>query len=193
MSKTRLNIGSVISFILLLCLVAAIIVSAVFLLQKCDAEPVDNTPFRVEFDGKDYTGERNYITFPKDSDAVFKLKGKYANYGVIVTPSVTDETDFVYTVDSERHWYGQTNISDIFITKDNLSADSFKIPFFDRSLLNVLRQVYPSRTVKLDETIAQFPYLLTVTSDDKKVISFVFGFEDVVVTDITLSAESITL
>lgn len=169
-------------------LLLAMIFGLICKFTQIDDKIVDlfDTTFRVEYNGVNYKGDNNEISLPKGEQARFDVKS-VNGYKVVITPNVTTDTDFIYTVDGVEHKYSETNISKVFLSQDNMQSGYFTLNALDDySLENVLSKVYEGQTVLVDNYLAS-PYALTITADGKT-IQFVIVSA---VIDITLDCEHI--
>ena len=169
-------------------LVLALVIGAICKFTQVDDEIIDlfNPTFRVEFNGVDYTGDNNIITLTPNEQARFDVKS-INGYKISVTPNVTADTDFTYTVDGVLYKYSETNLAKAFLAEDNIQAGYFTLNVLrDYSLESVLSKVYEGQTVLVDSNLVN-PYLLTITSNEQK-IQFVICIG---VLDISFDCESI--
>lgn len=151
-----------------------------------DITDLFDTTFRVEYNGVNYKGDNNKISLPKGEQARFDVKS-VNGYKVVITPNVTADTDFIYTVDGVDYKFSETNFNAVFLSQDNMQSGYFTLNALDDySIESVLSKVYEGQTVLVDNYLAN-PYLLTITSNDKT-IQFVIGSA---VTDVTLDCEHI--
>lgn len=174
--KKKSGLSSVITVIIFL-LVVVLAVGLIFKHTKAGDKIKDlvNPAFRVEYGGVDYSGGNNAVALPKDGQAQFKIKGVKI-YKVRVTPNVTPETDFSYDIGNEVYTFGQTDLTNFFITDDSIKNGYFIIDCSqDLTLESVLSKIHGGAEIKLNGSV-DFPYLLTF-SGGTKTISFIFGGE----------------
>lgn len=187
MSRRKSRLSRFIITVIVL-LVLALAIGAICKFTQIDDKIVDlfDTTFRVEYNGVNYTGTDNKIVLPKDKQARFVVKS-VDGYKVAITPNVTADTDFVYTVDGVEHKYSETNFKTVFLSQDNMQSGYFTLNALDDySLESVLSKVYEGQTVVLYNRLAN-PYLLTITANGKT-IQFIIGSA---VTGVTLDCEHI--
>ena len=133
-----------------------------------DIKDLFNTSFRVEYDGKDYTGTNNVVAFPLHGQAKFKVKGANG-YTVSLAPNVAPEGDFRYSVGSNVYTYSKTDISKVFISDNNVQNGYFCLNELENySISAVLKKLYDGAEVELDGKV-KYPYLLTFRYNDDSV------------------------
>lgn len=188
MSKRKTVLKRIISAVLVL-LLLALILGAIYKFTDVGDIITDllDKDFRVELDGLTYKGDDNKITLRVNEQMRFIVKGANG-YKVTITPNVTDETDFVYTVDGLVYRYSDINLSKVFLSQDNTQSGYFLLNALDDyTIESVLSKVYEGKTVIVNNSLI-YPYVLTITSKDKT-IRFLICIDDV--TGITLDCENI--
>lgn len=163
--QTKNKIFGVIAWALLLLLLIGVF-SAILHFAFGDSEDLPDffdTSYRVEYNGVNYTGTDNKISLPKGKRAKFVVKGA-RGYTVSIAPNVTEQTNFIYTVDGVDYKYDETNLTKAFLSQENAHGNYFELHAFDSySLENVLSKLYEGKTVVVYDSIAE-PYLLSITS-----------------------------
>lgn len=178
-----MSVISVIVFLLVIVLAVGLIVKYTRAGDK--VKDLFNPAFRVEYDSKDYNGEKNIIVLPTNGQAKFTVKGA-ESYKVTITPNITAETDFTYEIGDTVYNYSQVDLSKVFISGDSIKNGSFYLNCVDDySLESVLSKVHGGAKIVLNGG-AQYPYLLTFTANGTTV-KFLFGVDF----DIDLSESNI--
>ena len=178
MSKRKSKLLSFIAVLIVLVLLT-LGVGAILKFTRLGDDLTDllDTSFRVEYNGISYTVKNNEIYLPKGEQARFDVKS-VNGYKVTITPNVTANTDFIYTVDGVDYKYSETNITKVFLSQDNMQIGYFKLNALDDYFLeSVLSKTYEGKTVFVYNDIAS-PYLLTVMANDTT-ISFVICLDNI--------------
>ena len=174
MSKRKSRWLRLLCFVIVL-LVLALIVGFVFKFTRIGKDITDllDTSFRVECNGKTYKGDNNSIYLTKGEQARFVVKSANG-YKVTIKPNVTKETDFIYYVDGVEYKFSETNLTEVFLSENNMQIGYFVLNIMqDYSLESVLSKLYEGKTVLVDVDIVN-PYLLTITSGDTSITFEIF-------------------
>lgn len=174
MSKRKSIFGRIVLAVIVLLLLALLIGALCKFTRVGDyVKDLFDITFRVEYDGVNYKGNNNTISLPPNKQARFNVKGANG-YKVAITPNVTAETDFTYTVDGVEHKYSETNLTSVFLSQENMQSGYFELNIIENyTIESVLSKLYDGQTILIDVDLST-PYLLTITSDESKV-QFVIG------------------
>ena len=130
--------------------------------------------FSVEFDGKKYKGDENYICLPNKGKAIFNVRNG-GDYRVEVLPNVTDETDFNYTVGDKVYPYSGENLTTAFIDNKQIFSDKFFIDCSQNmSLRSVLSRIWGGAEITVTAPIGVCFYKLVVTSSNGETVTLLF-------------------
>lgn len=185
MSKRKSILSAVISAVLAL-LVLALVVGIIFNVTGVRDKLADtfDTTFRVEFAGKKYTGNDNFVYLPSSGMAKFTVKAANG-YKVKVEPYLPPDTELTYTVNGQTHLYSKANISYIFVDAENVFKDCFYVDC-NQSLMvtDVLSRFWGGAEITLNGSFPYY-YLLTVTNGSNgEVVTFLLCYKlDIVFTD----------
>lgn len=194
MRKFKIILKRVI-YVILVLLLLALIFGLVLKFTNAGDKITDlfDKDFRVVLAGVIYKGDDNKIALRTNEQMRFDIKGANG-YKVNITPNVTDGTDFVFTVDGVYYSYSETPISKLFLTEKNCESDYFVLnALADYSIESVLSKLYDGKTVEVDTSLIgkdtlNYPYLLTVTSNDKTIQFLLCAYD---VANLSLDCEHI--
>lgn len=169
--KTNVNVGAVITYILLLLLVAGIIgFFAVFTNGFTD----DFKTFYIEHDGKKILKTDNTILFKPDEELHFDVKYTFGflqkeeikGYTVKIVPNVTEETDFDFIIDGFNYSFSeQSDLTQAFDIQ--LYDEYFTMTLSDETnVKTVLEKLYSGKDIEVPETVLKsgFPYFKMLIS-----------------------------
>lgn len=188
MNKRKFRLSRFILAVVVI-LLLAMVFGLICKFTQIDDKIVDlfDTTFRVEYNGVNYKGDNNKISLPKGEQARFNVKS-VNGYKVVITPNVTADTDFVYTVDGVEHKYSETNFNTVFLSQDNMQSGYFTLNALDDySIESVLSKVYEGQTVLVDN-VRDMPYLLTISFGESKVQFVIYT---PITLDVTLDCDHI--
>lgn len=150
------SIIAVIAFLLLLVVAVFCVFRYTGINDKIDS--LLNPSFSVQYNGVTYSGDDNVIVLPQDGKAKFKVRG-VDSYQVTVTPNVTAETDFSYNVGDTVYVFGNTNLTNFFVTDGCVENGYFVIDCTkDLSVESVLSKLHDNAEITLNGTAVEVPY-----------------------------------
>lgn len=157
--------------ILIALLIGAIIAILHFAgIGKDDIKDVFKPEFRVECNGVTYKGADNTLILPHTGKLKFDVKCSNG-YKIKVTPNVTPETDFTYTVAGYEYPYSEEDLTGYIVAGEDIYNECFYIDCTqDYTLKGVLSRIWGGADITLNGE-CEFPYKLTVTSDSGEDIS----------------------
>lgn len=192
--------GKTIAKIIAYVLIALALVATVGLIYKfTNGFNEDFKTFYVEYDGKKILTTESKLTLKKSQLHTFTVKYTFdsdktepKDYKVKITPNVT--RDFDYTVAGERYLFSKTGeLTQAFGLNKEQTQFSLTLPK-DFGLKTVLQSLYGGKTVVIPEdaeTSNPYPYRLTVSSYNDKVIFRIDIKVSAEITDITLDKDEI--
>lgn len=143
--------------------------------NKDDIKDMLNPVFRVEYDGKEYTGSDNVIDLPTDGQAKFAVKGTNG-YKVKVLPNAIAEADITYSVDGTPYAYSEENLTSVFVDNDSVYAECFYVNCMQSyALIDVLSRLWGGRPVEIKDGEINNPYKIVITSSNGEAIELLFG------------------
>lgn len=159
------------AIVVLALLVGAVIALLLFMgIKKQDINDLVNPVFRVECNGVTYTGADNTLILPQEGKLKFDVKCTNG-YKLKVTPNVTAETDFTYSVAGHEYPYSEEDLSGYVVADDDIYGDCFYIDCAkDNTVKSVLSRMWGGAEITLNVEL-QYPYKLIVTSDSGEDIS----------------------
>lgn len=178
-SNIVLNIISIIISTLLIAGIAAIIYYN-FSEIKDAYDDYTSTTFYIKHKGIKYenSNDTEVILLNTEDTLKFYIIG-VENCTITVTPNVTEEKDFFYSVGYDIFALSQRDFTDVFISEDSvqngcLTLDCSKL----KSLESILSQKHNNINVNQIKVIdgTNIPFLLTF-SNEKTSISFQLGYE----------------
>lgn len=174
MGKSKLA-KALAAIVLLALLIGAVIALLRFMgINKGDINDLVNPVFRVECNGVAYTGADNTLELPQEGKLKFEVKCTNG-YKLKVTPNVTAETDFTYTVAGYEYPYSEEDLTGYVVADDDIYGDCFYIDCAkDNTLNGVLSRIWGGAEITLNGDLP-YPYKLTVTSDSGEDISILLS------------------
>lgn len=159
------------ALILIVLLIGSIIAILHFAgIGKDDIKDVFKPEFRVECNGVTYKGADNTLILPQQGKLKFDVKCTNG-YKLKVTPNVTAETDFTYTVAGYEYPYSEEDLTGYIVAGEDIYDKCFYIDCFQDNTLNgVLSRIWGGADITLNGE-CEFPYKLTVTSDSGEEIT----------------------
>lgn len=170
--------SAVIKFIVAILFLTLIVggVAAVLKFTKLgdNLNDIINPVFRVEFNGISYTGSNNTFVLPQEGRLKFDVKCT-SSYKLKVTPNVTAETDFTYTVKGRIYNFGDEDLTGYIVADDDIYGECFYIDCTkDYTLKGVLSRIWGDAGITLNGDV-QYPYKLTVISDSGEEVTILLS------------------
>lgn len=168
---------SILKSVLSVFLVLLLVVLAVGVLFKyTDLKDINNTEFRVEYNGKKYyKSDTDYVVeLPSSGQVKFSVKG-CDSYKFKFSTNVSDTTDFSYSVDGKKYNFSTADITSAFLQGEYIQNGDFIVSCFnDYSIKNVLSKIYDGN-IDVDNVELDNPYRLTFLNLNDEAINFIFG------------------
>lgn len=173
MQRKKRVLASLLSFLLFMLALALIVC---FIVRYVNKDDLNSDTFCVECNGEKYSNaDSNVLVLPIGEKVRLNVNGT-DSYKVSVVPNVTEETDFIYTVDDKGYYYGKEDLSGLIIRNSDVFASCFYIECSEDNFLeNVLSRMWGGKEVTLHGTV-QHPYLLKVTNENDETIQIAFSY-----------------